>query len=160
LRGAHGQACPLVPRHRVPLSATCALVARSSNGRTSHFGCGYPGSNPGRAAPSDPGRVHRAVDRRSVTTQTDVGEPPRTGTLVAAIRAAGQGPRMRSRRHKVLHALGGKTLIARVLDLVDSAGAQHAVVVLGHQAEQVREVLPESIDIVVQEPQLGTGHAV
>jgi bifunctional UDP-N-acetylglucosamine pyrophosphorylase/glucosamine-1-phosphate N-acetyltransferase len=67
---------------------------------------------------------------------------------------------MRSRRHKVLHELGGKPLIQRVLDLLGGAGASQVVVVLGHQAEQVRKALPESVETVVQEPQLGTGHAV
>jgi bifunctional UDP-N-acetylglucosamine pyrophosphorylase/glucosamine-1-phosphate N-acetyltransferase len=67
---------------------------------------------------------------------------------------------MRSRQHKVLHELAGKPLIQRVLDLLSGAGATKVVVVLGHQAEQVRKVLPESVETVVQEPQLGTGHAV
>src|SRR5712691_4416397 len=67
---------------------------------------------------------------------------------------------MRSRKHKVLHELAGKPLIQRVLDLLGSAGATKVVVVLGHQAKQVRKVLPESVETVVQEPQLGTGHAV
>jgi bifunctional UDP-N-acetylglucosamine pyrophosphorylase/glucosamine-1-phosphate N-acetyltransferase len=67
---------------------------------------------------------------------------------------------MRSRRHKVLHLLGGKPLIQRVLDLLQGAGASHVVVVLGHEAEQVRRMLPDSVATVVQEPQLGTGHAV
>jgi bifunctional UDP-N-acetylglucosamine pyrophosphorylase/glucosamine-1-phosphate N-acetyltransferase len=67
---------------------------------------------------------------------------------------------MRSRHHKVLHLLGGRPLIQRVLDLLHGAGARHVVVVLGHQADQVRKILPESIDTVIQEPQLGTGHAV
>ena len=95
-----------------------------------------------------------------MNTQSDVGEPPRTGTLVAVILAAGQGTRMRSRQHKVLHQLAGKSLIQRVLDLVAAAGATHVVVVLGHQADQVRAVLPESVSTVIQTPQLGTGHAV
>jgi bifunctional UDP-N-acetylglucosamine pyrophosphorylase/glucosamine-1-phosphate N-acetyltransferase len=67
---------------------------------------------------------------------------------------------MHSRRHKVLHLLGGKPLIERVLDLLRGAGASHMVVVLGHEADQVRKILPESVDTVIQEPQLGTGHAV
>ena len=67
---------------------------------------------------------------------------------------------MHSRRHKVLHDLAGKPLIQRVLELLDGAGATTIVVVLGHQAEQVRRVLPESVETVVQEPQLGTGHAL
>jgi bifunctional UDP-N-acetylglucosamine pyrophosphorylase/glucosamine-1-phosphate N-acetyltransferase len=67
---------------------------------------------------------------------------------------------MRSRKHKVLHELGGKTLIQRVLDLLGSAGPTKLLVVLGHQADQVRKVLPESVETIVQEPQLGTGHAI
>jgi bifunctional UDP-N-acetylglucosamine pyrophosphorylase / glucosamine-1-phosphate N-acetyltransferase len=67
---------------------------------------------------------------------------------------------MRSRLHKVLHPLAGKTLIQRVLELVQEAGASRVVVVLGHQADEVRRTLPESVDSVIQEPQLGTGHAV
>jgi bifunctional UDP-N-acetylglucosamine pyrophosphorylase/glucosamine-1-phosphate N-acetyltransferase len=67
---------------------------------------------------------------------------------------------MRSQRHKVLHLLAGQPLIHRVLDLLAGAGASRIVVVLGHQADQVRQMLPESVDTVVQEPQLGTGHAV
>jgi len=95
-----------------------------------------------------------------VNTLAELGEPPSTGTLVAVVLAAGQGTRMRSRHPKVLHPLVGKPLIQRVLDLIEGAGASHVVVVLGHQADQVRKRLPESIDTVVQEPQLGTGHAL
>lgn len=95
-----------------------------------------------------------------VKALADVGEPPSTGTLVAVVLAAGQGTRMRSRRHKVLHALVGKPLIERVLELLEGAGATRILVVLGHQGDQVRKILPESVDTIVQEPQLGTGHAL
>jgi bifunctional UDP-N-acetylglucosamine pyrophosphorylase/glucosamine-1-phosphate N-acetyltransferase len=67
---------------------------------------------------------------------------------------------MRSNRHKVVHLLGGKPLILRVLDLLEGAGASRVLVVLGHQPDQVRKLLPDSVGTVVQEPQLGTGHAV
>jgi bifunctional UDP-N-acetylglucosamine pyrophosphorylase/glucosamine-1-phosphate N-acetyltransferase len=67
---------------------------------------------------------------------------------------------MRSQRPKVLHQLAGKTVIRRVLELIQGTGAERVVVVLGHHAEEVRRALPESIDVVVQSPQLGTGHAV
>jgi bifunctional UDP-N-acetylglucosamine pyrophosphorylase / glucosamine-1-phosphate N-acetyltransferase len=67
---------------------------------------------------------------------------------------------MRSRRPKVLHDLAGKPLIHRVLNLLQTAGAQHLVVVLGHQVDEVRRALPEAVSTVVQQPQLGTGHAV
>jgi bifunctional UDP-N-acetylglucosamine pyrophosphorylase / glucosamine-1-phosphate N-acetyltransferase len=123
-----------------------------------------------------PGSLDRQVARNAANvtshSSSDIGDPPRTSgasepsfrpgpsdSLAAVILAAGQGTRMRSRRHKVLHPLAGKPLISRVLDLVTTAGAAHVVVVLGHQADQVRAVLPESVDVVIQEPQLGTGHA-
>jgi bifunctional UDP-N-acetylglucosamine pyrophosphorylase/glucosamine-1-phosphate N-acetyltransferase len=67
---------------------------------------------------------------------------------------------MRSQHHKVLHHLAGKPLIQRVLDLVAAGGAQRTVVVLGHAADDVRSALPEAVDTVIQEQQLGTGHAV
>lgn len=93
----------------------------------------------------------------SIEVRVLAGQP---GALVAVILAAGQGTRMRSQRPKVLHELAGKTLIERVLDLIQGAGAQRVVVVVGHQAETVRRALPSSIDVVVQAQQLGTGHAV
>ncbi|MGI9149808.1 MAG: bifunctional UDP-N-acetylglucosamine diphosphorylase/glucosamine-1-phosphate N-acetyltransferase GlmU [Chloroflexota bacterium] len=95
-----------------------------------------------------------------MNTQAEVAEPPHTQELAAVVLAAGKGTRMRSSRHKVLHLLGGKPLIQRVLGLLEGAGVSRVTVVLGHQPEQVREVLPDWVDTVVQEPQLGTGHAV
>jgi bifunctional UDP-N-acetylglucosamine pyrophosphorylase/glucosamine-1-phosphate N-acetyltransferase len=95
-----------------------------------------------------------------VTNQADAGEPPSTGTLVAVVLAAGQGTRMRSRVPKVLHRLAGKSLVERVLLLLRGVGAERMVVVLGHQVDEVRRALPTWVDVVVQEPQLGTGHAV
>ncbi len=67
---------------------------------------------------------------------------------------------MRSARHKLLHQLAGRPLLQHVLELVHGVGASAIVVVLGHQAEQVRRELPESVEAVIQDPQLGTGHAV
>lgn len=95
-----------------------------------------------------------------MTTQADVGEPPSTGTLVGVVLAAGQGTRMRSSRPKVLHDVAGKTLIERVLALLSGAGAEQLLVVLGHQIDEVRGALREGVGVVVQQPQLGTGHAV
>src|SRR5712691_7481893 len=108
---------------------------------------------PGSPLRAKPGPGHQ-LSNESVNTQADVGliKPPRTGSLVAVVLAAGQGTRMRSRQHKVLHALAGKPLIQRVLDLLGGAGATRVVVVLGHQADQVRKVLPEAVETVVQEP--------
>jgi bifunctional UDP-N-acetylglucosamine pyrophosphorylase / glucosamine-1-phosphate N-acetyltransferase len=107
-----------------------------------------------------PARIPKHHADSTVNTHSDTGQPPRSGILVAVVLAAGRGTRMRSRRHKVLHVLAGKPLIQRVLDLLHGAGARNVVVVLGHQAEDVRQILPESVDTVIQEPQLGTGHAL
>lgn len=83
-----------------------------------------------------------------------------SSTVTAIVLAAGKGTRMRSARPKVLHPLAGWPMIAHVLLATDRAGMNRTVVVLGHEAEQVRQALPPGTLSVVQEPQLGTGHAV
>jgi bifunctional UDP-N-acetylglucosamine pyrophosphorylase/glucosamine-1-phosphate N-acetyltransferase len=77
------------------------------------------------------------------------------------ILAAGQGKRMRSDLPKVLHPLAGKALLGHVLDTAREIGAAKICVVYGHGGEQVRNAL-DAPDIAwaLQEPQLGTGHAV
>jgi bifunctional UDP-N-acetylglucosamine pyrophosphorylase/glucosamine-1-phosphate N-acetyltransferase len=80
---------------------------------------------------------------------------------VAVVLAAGKGTRMKSDLPKVLHELAGKTLLDHVLDTVDSAGVGRTVVVVGHKADLVRETCGrDGLSFVLQEPQLGTGHAV
>ena len=81
--------------------------------------------------------------------------------LNVVILAAGQGKRMRSDLPKVLHRLGGRPLLAHVLDTARELDAKKICVVYGHGGEAVREAL-DAADIiwVRQEPQLGTGHAV
>ncbi|MCV7178224.1 bifunctional UDP-N-acetylglucosamine diphosphorylase/glucosamine-1-phosphate N-acetyltransferase GlmU [Mycolicibacterium sphagni] len=80
--------------------------------------------------------------------------------------AAGSGTRMRSQTPKVLHTLGGRSMIAHTLHAVAALTPDHIVVVVGHGREQVsaevRRVTGDSSDVttVVQEEQLGTGHAV
>ena len=77
------------------------------------------------------------------------------------ILAAGQGKRMRSDLPKVLHRLGGRPLLAHVLDTARELGAGRICVVYGHGGEAVREALDaDDLVWVRQEPQLGTGHAV
>jgi bifunctional UDP-N-acetylglucosamine pyrophosphorylase/glucosamine-1-phosphate N-acetyltransferase len=83
------------------------------------------------------------------------------GDLAAVILAAGKGTRMRSRLPKVLHALAGRPLIHYPLDLARAVGARPVVVVLGHGAQAVKERLEgDDLEVVIQEPQLGTGHAL
>jgi bifunctional UDP-N-acetylglucosamine pyrophosphorylase/glucosamine-1-phosphate N-acetyltransferase len=82
--------------------------------------------------------------------------------LAVVIMAAGKGTRLKSRRPKVLHQIGGKPLLAHVI-----AAASHTVapadiyVIVGHQAEQVKAaVTATGVRFVEQAQQLGTGHAI
>ncbi|TAK88083.1 MAG: UDP-N-acetylglucosamine diphosphorylase/glucosamine-1-phosphate N-acetyltransferase [Betaproteobacteria bacterium] len=75
--------------------------------------------------------------------------------------AAGQGKRMRSRLPKVLHPLAGRPLLAHVLQSAQALKPRKIVVVHGHGAERVRAAFTEAnVEWVLQEEQLGTGHAV
>ncbi|AOD22139.1 MULTISPECIES: bifunctional UDP-N-acetylglucosamine diphosphorylase/glucosamine-1-phosphate N-acetyltransferase GlmU [Rhodococcus] len=81
--------------------------------------------------------------------------------------AAGAGTRMRSKTPKVLHTLGGRTMLAHSLYAAAALGPDHLVTVVGHRREEVSaEVsavaadLDREIRVTVQEEQLGTGHAV
>jgi bifunctional UDP-N-acetylglucosamine pyrophosphorylase/glucosamine-1-phosphate N-acetyltransferase len=81
--------------------------------------------------------------------------------LSIIVLAAGQGTRMRSDLPKVLHTLGGQPLLAHALDTAHHLEAAAIHVVIGHGADQVRRAFAESgVHWVLQERQLGTGHAV
>jgi len=81
--------------------------------------------------------------------------------ITAVILAAGQGTRMKSSRAKVLHQILGRPMIAYLLDTLREVGVTDIVVVVGHQAEAVQTALADyGARFVIQEPQLGTGHAV
>ncbi|WP_018753523.1 bifunctional UDP-N-acetylglucosamine diphosphorylase/glucosamine-1-phosphate N-acetyltransferase GlmU [Paenibacillus sanguinis] len=79
---------------------------------------------------------------------------------LAIVLAAGQGKRMKSKLYKVLHPVCGKPMVGHVLDAVNQAGCQRSIVVVGHGAEAVKSYLGSSAEYVLQEQQLGTGHAV
>jgi len=78
------------------------------------------------------------------------------------ILAAGQGTRMKSRKAKVLHRAGGKTLVRHVIDAaLEIAPPDRIFVVVGHQAEHVHaEVETAGVGTIHQTEQLGTGHAL
>src|SRR5947209_10493614 len=81
--------------------------------------------------------------------------------FAVVILAAGQGTRMRSDTHKVLHPIAGQPLLLHLLDRVDALGADKKVVVLGKGREQVEAALSgRDIAVAVQAEQKGTGHAV
>ena len=74
--------------------------------------------------------------------------------------AAGKGTRMKSARPKVLHTLAGRSLLQHVLNAVTGLRADKPIVIVGYGADAVRAHVGEAARCVVQEPQLGTGHAV
>ncbi len=82
--------------------------------------------------------------------------------LAVIILAAGLGTRMKSDRAKVLHEIIGRPMIWYVIETAKKVASNSIVVVIGHQAEKVREVISRSADVkyALQEKQLGTGHAV
>ncbi|OFW54654.1 MAG: UDP-N-acetylglucosamine diphosphorylase/glucosamine-1-phosphate N-acetyltransferase [Actinobacteria bacterium RBG_16_70_17] len=81
-------------------------------------------------------------------------------SLRAIVLAAGRGTRMHSEVPKVLFPIAGRPLLAWVLDAVAGVSPNETLVVVGHGADQVTALLPADVRAVVQEPQLGTGHAV
>jgi bifunctional UDP-N-acetylglucosamine pyrophosphorylase/glucosamine-1-phosphate N-acetyltransferase len=86
---------------------------------------------------------------------------PRTRPLAAIVLAAGKGTRMKSDLHKVLHPLAGRPMLGHLLDTVHGLGAEKLVVVVGSGREQVAPLVERHGGVVVvQEPQLGTAHAV
>jgi len=81
--------------------------------------------------------------------------------VTAVILAAGQGTRMKSNKPKVLHEILGRPMLAYLIDTLKAVGVEDIVLVVGHQAERVQEAYKDyGVRFVVQEPQLGTGHAV
>ncbi len=80
--------------------------------------------------------------------------------LAVVILAAGKGTRMKSNLHKVLHPLGGRPMLHHLMDTLDSLSPSRKVIVVGAGKEQVEQSVDDQAEIVVQEPQFGTGHAV
>ena len=81
--------------------------------------------------------------------------------FAVVILAAGQGTRMRSDTHKVLHPIANRPLLLHLLDRVDGLGADKRVVVVGKGREQVEAAITgHGAEIAIQAEQKGTGHAV
>ncbi len=79
--------------------------------------------------------------------------------MLALILAAGKGTRMKSERPKVLHKVNGKPMLERVTNVLENIGVNKKLYILGHKKEEVLEVMG-NVEHVIQEEQLGTGHAV
>ena len=80
--------------------------------------------------------------------------------LALVVLAAGKGTRMKSDRHKVLHPIAGRPMIEHLLASAGALGAERLVVIAGHGRDQLEAALGGRATIAVQEPQLGTAHAV
>jgi bifunctional UDP-N-acetylglucosamine pyrophosphorylase/glucosamine-1-phosphate N-acetyltransferase len=80
--------------------------------------------------------------------------------LALVILAAGKGTRMKSDLHKVLHPIAGRPMIEHLLTSAGDLDAERLVVIAGHGRDQLEAALGDRATIAVQEPQLGTGHAV
>src|ERR1700757_2299004 len=82
--------------------------------------------------------------------------------LHVVILAAGKGTRMKSALPKVLHRVGGVPMVDHVLSTARTLRPASITLVIGHQAESLRSALSTQpgLEFVVQEPQLGTAHAL
>lgn len=81
--------------------------------------------------------------------------------FAVVILAAGQGTRMRSDTHKVLHPIASRPMLLHLLDRVDALGAERRVVVVGKGRDQVEAaIVGRNVVTALQPEQKGTGHAV
>lgn len=81
------------------------------------------------------------------------------GNVAAIVLAAGQGTRMKSELHKVLHPIGGKPMVHHVLSAAEAINPAKTILVVGAKAEQLKAAVPNA-DFALQTEQKGTGHAV
>jgi len=81
-------------------------------------------------------------------------------SVAIVILAAGMGTRMKSDLPKVLHRLCGRPMVSYVVEIARDLTGTRPLVVVGYGADLVRQALGDEADTVLQEPQLGTGHAV
>ncbi|GAA0439337.1 bifunctional UDP-N-acetylglucosamine diphosphorylase/glucosamine-1-phosphate N-acetyltransferase GlmU [Lentibacillus halophilus] len=78
----------------------------------------------------------------------------------AVILAAGQGTRMKSKLYKVLHPVAGRPMLQHVIGQLNAIQPNEMVTIVGHGADDVAEYIDDNSRLVLQEEQLGTGHAV
>lgn len=100
-------------------------------------------------------------DPRSTSSSSATGAPgaPRVGAIILA---AGKGTRMKSDLPKVMHPALGKPMVRWVVEMAQAAGAAHTTLIIGHGADLLRREFANDagLTFALQEPQLGTGHAV
>lgn len=81
-------------------------------------------------------------------------------SLKAIVMAAGKGTRMKSETSKVMHLAHGKPIVSRIIAALNQLEVEENILILGHKKEQILEYFGNEISYVLQEEQLGTGHAV
>lgn len=103
-----------------------------------------------------------AKSNNSKAEARSVSVPAKNGRFAVAILAAGKGTRLKSRYPKVLHHVGGKSLLAHVVAAATRlCPAQDVYAIIGHDAERVKEAMAGSgIGFILQKEQRGTGHAL
>ena len=77
----------------------------------------------------------------------------------AIVLAAGKGTRMKSDRSKLMHTIIDRSMLAYIIDALRAVSVQRIVLIVGYQAESIKEAFPD-VEFALQQPQLGTGHAV
>src|SRR6185503_19588044 len=96
-----------------------------------------------------------------MATRACDGEAMNQAKFSVVILAAGQGTRMRSDTHKVLHPIAGKPMLLHLLSTLQAMGAERRVVVVGKGREQLEKALAgHGVATPLQAEQKGTGHAV
>src|SRR3712207_1514625 len=120
------------------------------------------GAGKSRFESESPSNDRRPRPRRSVSQPLLPAAAREGGIAAVVVLAAGQGTRMRSSTPKVLHALGGRSMLGHVLAATAPLAPRHTLVVIGAGREAVAEhlaqVAPDARP-VVQEEQRGSGHA-
>ncbi len=134
------------------------LQGPTGNGPVGNASSGSPVSRapyPLRPVGTKPATLSEA-DRRPAAAA-------RKRDICAMVLAAGMGKRMHSRTSKLVHAVAGRPMVRHVVEAARSAGVQRTIVVVGNQADEVREAVGDGdkrIAFAYQKEQLGTGHAV
>src|SRR5215469_12162183 len=85
-----------------------------------------------------------------------------TQSFAIAIMAAGKGTRLKSKRPKVLHEIGGQALLLHVIAAATKVvPAERIYCIIGHEADRVRAAVASTgVQFVLQAEQRGTGHAI
>ena len=87
-------------------------------------------------------------------------QTPLIAPVATIILAAGKGTRMKSDLHKVLHPIAGRPMLMHLMASATSLAPARQVVIAGHGRDQLEKALGDTATIAVQDPQLGTAHAV